>query len=53
VLSIASNTPRVPGRTKSTSRLLVCPSVPRPHLKRFKDLEVFVTGVEGLVGSGG
>ena len=33
--------------------LLVCPSVPRPHLKRFKDLEVFVTGVEGLVGSGG
>ena len=27
---------------------LVCPSVPRPHVKRFGDLEVHVTGVTGL-----
>jgi hypothetical protein len=26
----------------------VCPSVPRPHVKRFGDLEVHVTGVTGL-----
>lgn len=29
---------------------LVCPSVPRPHVKRFGELEVHVTGVSGLPG---